>query len=155
MFKYGPDNSIESLKMIDFQTTRYGQPGLDLSSLLSGNVKYDMLQENFEKYFHIYHTSLINTIETNSSIDISKFSYERCLQDYVEHSWLGFYTILFFLPVLENPQIITSVKFDDTEYTPEMLEAFFKAFGSAEVLKHTGMYLKHCIDWNEKYAKSE
>lgn len=155
MFKYAPDHSPESLKMIDFQTIRYGQPGLDLATIFSLNVKYDIFEKNFENYFHIYHSSLIDVIKSNSNMDLNKFSYNRHLKDYAEHSWIGFLTILYFLPVLEDPELIAYIKMAETSITPEILEQRSTNFGSPEILKHTGMYLKHCIDLNEKYVKGE
>lgn len=154
MFKYSADNELVSLKLIDFQTARFGQPGIDLGTLLSGNVKSDMYHENFEKYMHLYHQSLIDTIKSNPSIDLTRFSYERFVKDYAQHAWIGFMTILFFLPALDD-NMSKAEAFMTLELTPEAIGEFLEGFGSPETLKHTGLFLKHLIDLNEKYVKDE
>lgn len=156
MFKYSSDDKLQALKIIDFQTVRYAQPGIDLTTIFSLNVDSNMLQENFETYLHIYYSSLLNTIKSHPKIDLSKFSYDRILEDYAEHSWLGYMIITGFLPILEAPNEFNGMtKFSQIELTSEAIQEFLNNFGSEKILKHTGMYLKHCIDLNEKYVRND
>lgn len=87
MFKYSSDDKLLSAKLIDFQAVHLAEPaGTDLTTILALNVKSDMLQENFGNYLHIYHDSLIATIKPHPKIDLTKFSFERILEDYAQHS---------------------------------------------------------------------
>ncbi|XP_044742018.1 uncharacterized protein LOC123302988 [Chrysoperla carnea] len=105
MFKYTDNNKLKSLKIIDFQTVRYASPATDLSLFLSMNVNYQLLEQNFERFFKIYHNAIMQTIKKHSpKTDLRKYSLEAFLKDYAEHAIYGYHIIVFFMEIMDDPQ---------------------------------------------------
>lgn len=155
MFKYSDNNKVKSLKIIDFQTIRYASPATDLSLFLSMNVNYQLLEQNFDKYFKIYHNAIIQTIKKHSpETDLRKYSLGKFLKDYAEHAIYAYHIVVFFIESMDDPERDFT---RDPEYLKcDTIEAMRNYVNTRQVKKniliHHGHILNHCLELYEKYC---
>lgn len=162
LFAYNENNEPISVKMIDFQMIRHAQPGTDLAVILALHTDPEDRFLNLEKYLQIYHNAVLKIIQQDTSdIDISKYSYDNFLRDYATHSFIGFFIISIFMPLLDNCDTLqvqeTIVKITTGEVDEDKIFEFFetnKVFSDA-VLGYAGKYLEHCIDLFQQYGDNK
>lgn len=160
LFEYDEDHQLLSSRILDFQIVRYAQPGTDLAIILALHTDPKDRDINLENYLHIYHNAVVSTIQNNSNIDISKYNYNRFLEDYSTHSFIGYTIISFFMPVMADlknwdfGQLSEHINVSDTdEHVWDFLNNV--GYGSEQVLNYQGLHLKHCIDMFERFGDNK
>ncbi|KAG6558342.1 EcKinase 8 [Microplitis demolitor] len=102
----GVDNSdVEEKKrlevmLIDFGMIRYASPSIDLSTLLYLNCTSEDRKNRFDEIFLAYHDALLDYLTKAELIDLSRYSFEKMLEDYKRRAAYGFIVALYFLPFL-------------------------------------------------------
>ncbi|XP_057332969.1 uncharacterized protein LOC130672187 [Microplitis mediator] len=102
----GVDNGDEEEKkrlevmLRDFGMIRYASPSIDLSTLLYLNCTSEDRKNRFDKIFLAYHDALLDYLTKAELIDLSRYSFEKMLEDYKRRAAYGFIVALYFLPVL-------------------------------------------------------
>lgn len=162
LFAYNENDEPISVKMIDFQMIRHAQPSTDIAVILALHTDPENRLLNLEKYLQIYHNAVLKRIQQdNADIDISKYSYDNFLRDYATHSFIGFFIISIFMPLLDNYDTLkvqeVIVKICTSEVNEDNIFEYFetnKVFSDA-VLDYAGKYLEQCIDLFQQYGDTK
>lgn len=108
MFKYDSAEGFEnptSVKMFDFQWTKFASPVLDLSFYLYMNLDPKIMESSWDKVVKFYHETLISSLakilKCKESDEILKqFNFEDFLKHFADHAFYGCTISAWFLPIM-------------------------------------------------------
>ncbi|XP_058119621.1 uncharacterized protein LOC131284807 [Anopheles ziemanni] len=62
MFRYDEANRVEDLRLLDYQLSFYGSPGVDLNFFLYGSVRPEVRKKHEAELIQLYHSTLSSTL---------------------------------------------------------------------------------------------
>lgn len=63
MFKHNKDGTIDDLKFVDLQVSKWGSPVWDLQYFIISSCSYDIRIEKFDYFVKYYHQHLIESLK--------------------------------------------------------------------------------------------
>jgi Ecdysteroid kinase-like family len=108
MFKYDSAEGFEnpiSVKMFDFQWTKYASPVLDLSFYLYMNLDPAILEESWERILKFYHETLISTLSKilkcqKDDKRLAPLNFQAFMKHFAKFAFYGCTISTWFLPIM-------------------------------------------------------
>lgn len=156
MFKYDSEEGFEnpkSVKMFDFQWTKYASPVLDLSFYLYMNLDPEILESSWDRILKFYHETLISSMTkilhcSENDERLKKFNLDAFLKHFADHAFYGCIISTWFLPIMLCdidilPGIIEELQKD--LFSEKSIEVCLPAGGLKTMLRVTGN-VKHSFE---------
>lgn len=91
MFKYGSNNEIIDVKLIDFQLLNFGSPGFDLQMFLTSAPNLDVRENRLDDLLTLYLDIFNRTLEDCGSL--KKLTSEELYEEFSNADCVGIFTV--------------------------------------------------------------
>lgn len=111
LFQYPTQGSFDnpsSIKMIDFQETRFATPAIDLAFFMYMNMPDNIRKHLWDDILKLYHETVIDSLikilrceQNDSSLD--PYSFENFISHFKNHAFYGIMVTIHFIPWIACP----------------------------------------------------
>lgn len=136
LFHYKKGDVPTEIVLIDFQTSRYSSPVVDLTYFLFACTDHELRKNHFDELLNIYHHSLKELLDHLGGDTATQFPMTALLRHMKKFAKFGIVMATFIIPMLQTkkediPDMDFIAKNIDNE-DPELVKAFMEKMGKQE-----------------------
>uniref|UniRef100_A0A146KK72 CHK kinase-like domain-containing protein n=1 Tax=Lygus hesperus TaxID=30085 RepID=A0A146KK72_LYGHE len=149
VYSYNERNQVVSMKFLDWATTKYSNPAVDLSFFLYMNTSADLRAAHWDEFLEAYWTG-VTSVEPNPG-----FSYNEFLKHFGQRAIWGYFITAFFLPMMLFKETLTTPELIKN-MTPEECWEWGLKKGGEKVTAVTSSVARHLLDrgYLEEYVSN-
>lgn len=137
-YRYDNDK-VEDVKFFDFGTSRYADPGVDMSFFLYMNTSSELRNDHWDDFLQAYWHGL-TSVEPQPGFSIDEF-----MKNFAKHAIFGFHPASYFLPMMLFPETLLQPS-QVVEMSPEDKFEWGVSKGGEKVTKVVSSIVKHLLE---------